>query len=132
MEKSQIYKKDEIVNRISDNWILFNYSEKTNTRNPEYVGEITPEKRYLAIGFDDFRLSDFTIVEPLFREYGARATFNRVAFDSSFPEIDIAKMNQILSGGNEIGDHTWFHCNYIFNYPMCNGQVPNECCNNSG
>ncbi|MBR4889058.1 MAG: hypothetical protein IKU17_07930 [Clostridia bacterium] len=95
--------------------------------NPEYTGTVTPESRYLAIGYDDFRASDFTLVEPLMRSYGARATYNRIAWEPDLTDVDIAQINQILSGGNELGDHTWFHCNYIFTDPMCNGQDPANC-----
>ena len=95
--------------------------------NPQYTGVVTPESRYLAIGYDDFRKSDFSLVEPLMRKYGARATYNRIAWQPTLTEADIAQINQILSGGNELGDHTWFHCNYIFTDPLCNGQAPESC-----
>ena len=48
--------------------------------NPQYTGVVTPESRYLAIGYDDFRKSDFSLVESLMRKYGARATYNRIAW----------------------------------------------------
>lgn len=36
------------------------------------------QSRLLAIGFDDFRKSDFTLIQPLFETYGAHATFNLI------------------------------------------------------
>lgn len=41
------------------------------------MGFPSERERLVAIGFDDFRASDFALVAPLFEKYGARATFNR-------------------------------------------------------
>ena len=83
---------------------------------------VTPEKRYLSIGFDDFRPSDFSMVEPLFRSYGAKATYNRIAYKPSLSAADRHLISALLVRGNELGDHTWFHCNYLYTDPLCNGQ----------
>ena len=91
-----------------------------------YDGEVTPESRYLSIGFDDFRNSDFNMVIPLFKKYGATATFNRIAWNGTLSAEDISKINQVLSNGNELGDHTFFHCNYIYTDALCNGQNPED------
>lgn len=72
------------------------------------------DKRFLAIGFDDFRESDFSLVYPLFEKYGCTTTYNRVSYDVDLSKLDIAKINLLLRDGNEIGDHSWFHCNYIY------------------
>lgn len=92
----------------------------------KYRGQLNNEKRYLALGFDDFRESDFSLIIPLLNEYDARATFNRIANEDI--ELDwnqVSKINSVLYGGNELGDHTWFHCNFIYSDPMFNGQNPN-------
>jgi len=81
---------------------------------------VTPENRYLAIGFDDFRPSDFSMVEPLFRTYGAKATYNRIAYEPSLNAHDRHLISDLLVYGNEVGDHTWFHCNYLYTDPLCN------------
>lgn len=88
-------------------------------RKPEQKGE-----RYLAIGFDDFRDSDFDMVIPIFNSYGAYATFNRISNGVYLSDDDYLKINMVLESKNELGDHTWFHCNYIYNDPLFNGQDP--------
>lgn len=100
--------------------------EKPVSMNPGYDGKLTSRSRYLAIGFDDFRGSDFEMVEPILETYRANATFNRISHDNTWSIVDSAKMNQILMDGNEVGDHTWFHCNYIYMDPLCNGQNPDH------
>lgn len=82
-------------------------------------------RRYLAIGFDDFRRSDFSMVFPLFNKYGATATYNRITY-GHWSQTDNALLDILIQTGNEIGDHTWFHCNYMFNDPLCNGQDPHN------
>lgn len=82
-------------------------------------------KRYLSIGFDDFRRSDFSLIFPLFNRYGATATYNRIAYGSRLSQSDVALLDILTQTGNEIGDHTWFHCNFIYNDPLFNGQNPN-------
>ena len=82
-------------------------------------------KRYLSIGFDDFRRSDFSLIFPLFSRYGATATYNRIAYGARLSQADVALLDVLKNTGNEIGDHTWFHCNYIYNDPLFNGQNPN-------
>lgn len=74
------------------------------------------------MGFDDFRESDFSVVIPLLKEYGAHATFNRIAYETRMDQQDIEKIDCVIQSGNELGDHTWFHCNYIYTDPLCNGQ----------
>ena len=81
-------------------------------------------ERLAAFGFDDFRESDFALVEPIFAAHGATATYNRPASGESFSENDIARMRRLEAGGNEIGDHTWKHWNVPFDDPLMNGQDP--------
>lgn len=80
--------------------------------------------KYMALGFDDFRDSDFTMVLPILDEYHASATFNRIARETALSGDDISNMDLLLKNHCEIGDHTWLHCNYIYNNPMFNGQDP--------
>lgn len=82
------------------------------------------DKRYLAIGFDDFRDSDFMMVIPMFEEYGAHATFNKISNRVFLSDNDLKKIDVVINNGNELGDHTWYHCNYIYNDPLFNGQNP--------
>lgn len=82
------------------------------------------DQRYLAIGFDDFRDSDFTMVIPMLNEYGAHATFNKISNRTFLSDDDKEKIDLVLKCGSELGDHTWYHCNYIYNDPFFNGQNP--------
>ncbi|MGN0739624.1 MAG: polysaccharide deacetylase family protein [Treponema sp.] len=120
-----IYKRQAIKNYLED----FVYSVKyvfmdRSIPSQEYNKVHTPQKRYLALGFDDFRQSDFDMVIPLLKKYGATATFNRIAWNADPSKKDLLRINEVLKNGNELGDHTWFHCNYIFTDALCNGQNP--------
>lgn len=92
----------------------------------KYSGELNNNSKFLAIGFDDFRESDFSLVIPLYNEYGAKATFNRIAYYAKMTEEDKRKINMVLSSGHELGDHTFFHVNYIYEDPLLNGQNPDS------
>ena len=100
------------------------YDGENTISNSNYEGDVNCQKRYLSIGFDDFRESDFSLVEPLLSQYGATATFNRIAWENELPKSEVAKIDRLENAGNELGDHTWFHCNYIFTDPLVNGQDP--------
>ena len=80
--------------------------------------------RYLALGFDDFRDSDFSLVLPLLQEYGGTATFNRIRRENILYTSEVSWIQVLADAGNEIGDHTWLHVNYIFSDPLFNGQDP--------
>ena len=110
------------VNRITQEIKYRHINRDINSQ--KYEGDVNPSKRYLAIGFDDFRQSDFDMVIPLFKKYGATATFNRIAWSSEFSKEDLWKINRVLNNGNELGDHTFFHCCYIYMDPLFNGQNP--------
>ncbi len=84
-------------------------TEKSYEVDSTEIYEPGNHERYLSIGFDDFRASDFTMVIPIFNEYGAHATFNRIAYVTDFSEDENWKMNVIIETGNELGDHTWYH-----------------------
>ena len=119
------HKRSGIKHRINDALLSIKYMNLNKSINSQkYDGELTPEKRYLAIGFDDFRDSDFDMVIPLFKKYGATATFNRIAWNADFSKEDLWRINQVFNNGNELGDHTFFHCNYIYTDALCNGQNP--------
>ncbi|MBR2677371.1 MAG: polysaccharide deacetylase family protein [Solobacterium sp.] len=84
------------------------------------------DTRYLAIGFDDFRPSDFSLVIPLFAEYGARAEYNIITNVSVSPETRKEQFEAVFSNGNELGDHTWNHREFIYTDPLFNGQDPDS------
>jgi hypothetical protein len=102
------------------------YMPSTLPLNYTYKGQVDNEKKFLAIGFDDFRASDFSMIIPLFDKYGARAVFNRVATKKELEDSDIKKINQVIFGGHELGDHTWMHYNYPYSDPLFNGQNPDN------
>ena len=93
-------------------------------KSQKYEGDINSGKRYLSIGFDDFRESDFSMVIPLFRKYKATSTFNRVETKMRPSKNELYRMFQVMKYGNELGDHTWFHYNNVYGEPLCNGQDP--------
>ena len=83
----------------------------------------TSQDRYLAMGFDDLRESDMTTVWPLLGQYDdVRATFNVILEDLE----GNANVEFLHDMGQEIGDHTWFHQNFIFTDPLLNGQDPDH------
>ena len=91
-----------------------------------YNGLLESDSRFLAIGFDDFWDSDFTMTQPLLRKYRGNATFNRISLESDSPvasEKAKKKVQQTLDYGNEVGDHTFFHISFIVNYPLWDGQT---------
>lgn len=110
------------------------FSPSTPRLDYSYKGQLNNEKRYLAIGFDDFRDSDFSLIIPLLEKYDARATFNRITgwhlrSGGSGYWLTDAEKNQISSvvyGGHELGDHTIMHLNFLFTDPLCNGQDPED------
>lgn len=107
-----------IVDVISENkTINFNFKR--------YHGEVTPQKRYLTCGFDDFRSSDISWVAPLFAKYGFKACFNKI---NNCPPTnsDIENLTSILNNGHEIGDHTILHEMLIYYSPLFNGQDPTK------
>lgn len=91
-----------------------------------YTGEVTPQKRYLAIGFDDFRASDFESIIPIFNKYRANATFNKVATgnDGTITEQDY--IGTVINNCHEIGDHTLLHYAFPYTNANFNGQNPSS------
>ena len=98
----------------------------TKPKQPRYdhAGDFGGGSRYVAIGFDDFRITDFSRIIPLFERYGYKATFNKIIWNSKPTWIEKLQIKRILLGGHEIGDHTIMHSKYIFDEPMFNGQNP--------
>ena len=92
----------------------------------KYIGQVSPEKRFMCVGFDDFRETDFNTIMPLFEKYGFVATFNRIARDVKLSADDKKKLNQLITGGHELGDHSWLHECFAFADPMFNGQDPSS------
>lgn len=111
-----------------DTWIADedakNFFPSTQRLNSKYSGDVSPEKRYIAIGFDDFRDTDFSMIIPLFDKYGAKALFNRVHRSIEGSKNDVIRINSLINGSHEIGDHTWLHYKYPFDEPLMNGQDP--------
>lgn len=90
-----------------------------------YCGQVTPESRYIAFGFDDFRPTDFSWVAPLFSKYGFHATFNRINRD----DRSLARQREIrnmVNSRHEIGEHSIMHEQYIWLSPLFNGQDPSS------
>ncbi len=58
-----------------------------------YSDEVTPKKRFIALGFDDFRSSDFSLIIPLLNKYGAKAEFNRIHYSTSVTDDEMALVN---------------------------------------
>lgn len=102
------------------------YIASTEKLDYSYKGQLNSEKRFLAIGFDDFRESDFAWVIPLFEKYGFRATFNKIIWTESLSEEEKAEIDNVVMGGHELGDHTIQHRVNLFMDPLCNGQDPRE------
>lgn len=88
-----------------------------------YCGQVTPEKRYIAFGFDDFRATDFSWVAPLFNKYGFHATFNRINRDQRTTAA-IRQINNVVNARHEIGDHSILHEQFVWMSPLFNGQDP--------
>ena len=106
-------------------WLSFSLCEDGISDLPVYNRYTRNEqKRYLAIGFDEFRDSDFDLVLPLFNRYGAHATFNVILKGPGITEGKLGNIEKVISSGSELGNHTWFHICYIYNDPLCNGQDP--------
>ncbi len=80
--------------------------------------------RYVALGFDDFRSSDFDMVIPMLKKYGFHATFNKDSYSIGSEEED--RVKTVLESGSELGDHTWFHLAYLYTAPGFNGQNPQK------
>lgn len=110
-----------IIGEVSSSYV---YSPSTPPLEIKYKGELNPEKRYLAIGFDDFRASDFSLIIPLFNKYNARATFNHIKRGTSITDTMKTQVNNVVRSGHELGDHTWLHYKYPFDEPLFNGQDP--------
>ena len=93
-----------------------------------YKGDVNPEKRYVALGFDDFSLADFTMIIPLLNRYGAKAVFNHIHKRKNVQSSvkDFLFKVKGLPYGHELGDHTWYHFSYIFDSPLFNGQDPSN------
>ena len=68
----------------------------TKPKQPRYnySYNFSGDRRYLAIGFDDFRITDFSIVIPLFEKYGFKATFNKITLNSKTTWIEILQSEE--------------------------------------
>lgn len=92
-----------------------------------YKGEVNPGKRYLAIGFDDFRASDYSMIIPLFEKYGGRATFNRpITSNDDLTETARNYLDSVIFGNHEVGDHTIKHMAFPYEDALFNGQNPSS------
>ena len=102
------------------------YTPKMLPIEHKFKGTLTPQSRFVALGFDDFRETDFSFVIPMLNKYNAKAEFNQIRYSTS--DSDKAKrfVNNVIYGGHELGDHTWMHYKYPFDEPLFNGQDPNN------
>lgn len=122
---TKMYFSTSMESNISDEAAMI-YQPATMRIDHSYRGQLNPQKRYLAIGFDDFRNSDFSMILPLFEKYGYRATFNKVIWGSDLSKDDKTQIDNLLYGGHELGDHTFLHQVYLYSDPLCNGQDPSN------
>lgn len=136
--KSDAYMKNIANNKNGTpvNYFIANQNEETASEQPivfypstpkithKYKGEVTPAKRYLAIGFDDFRDSDFSAIIPLFAKYEGRATFNAIASGTQPTASQQNKVSTVIYEDQEIGDHTFLHYAFPFVEAPFNGQDP--------
>lgn len=115
-------------NGNEDSWIdeesTSSFIPKSLPLDFSHKGNVTSDDRYVALGFDDFRQSDFSMIIPLLDKYGAKAEFNRVHSSVSADDIDKARVDNVIYGGHEIGDHTWIHQKFPYDEPLFNGQDP--------
>lgn len=142
---SQVSKDDAYVKNVatynsSETSVYFvaNQDEETANESPiafqpttpriehKYKGDVSPEKRYLAIGFDDFRDSDFSAIIPLFSKYGGRATFNAIATGIEPTFIQKNKVFNAIYENQEIGDHSLLHYAFPYLEAPFNGQNPSS------
>ena len=100
--------------------------ESNNILLKEYIDSIKdrPDSRYITLGFDDFRSSDFSLIIPLLNKYGFKAEFNRIHWSSEVSSYDKSLVDMVINGGHELGDHTWLHYKFPFDEPLFNGQNP--------
>ena len=103
---------------------LRQFVPKTERIEHKYTGEVTPQKRFVAFGFDDLRSSDIDMIMPLFVKYGGKALFNRVVKASYKQVRDEKGIKQIIGGKHELGDHTFLHYSFPYFNPLWNGQDP--------
>lgn len=94
--------------------------------NNKTYKDLRQNRKFLAMGFDDFRESDFSLVLPLLKKYDFHSTFNVISSDITLSKHMTKRINTIIKNGSEVGDHTWFHCSFIYNDPLCNGQNPDN------
>lgn len=118
------YKREKIKTNSENFFASVIYKNDKSINSQKYEKEINSDKRYVAIGFDDFRDSDFSMVMPLLKKYKSTATFNRIAWDASPSAYELYRINRVFKNGHELGDHTWFHFNYIYGDALFNGQNP--------
>ncbi len=98
----------------------------TEKKEYRYSGQVSPQKRFLTIGVDDFRDSDFDMVLPLLEKYDGKATFNRIHSEDYLRTESINRILLLLNNGHELGDHTFFHKQYPYSDPRINGQDPDS------
>ena len=118
--------KDYDLSITEDDSSKRNFTPSMPKINLSYKGELNNEKKYIALGFDDFRESDFSLIIPLLDKYGVRAEFNCVLNTSNPTNTLKQRIFNLLYGGHELGDHTFYHYKFPFDEPMFNGQDPSK------
>lgn len=91
-----------------------------------YKEPINNDSKFISIGFDDFRNSDFSLIIPLLDSYNAKATFNHISYWADPTSDDKYKVQTVINHGNQVGDHTFLHLNWLFDNPLMNGQDYNH------
>lgn len=116
----------ESVNGDNAAQVGMQYESLVHADALKYTGDVTPTKRFLAIGFDDFRNSDFSAIIPMLKMHRAHATFNKVATGGKPTSEEIRKIKTTTETGNEVGDHTLLHYAFPYVDALFNGQNPSS------
>lgn len=66
------YKREKIKTKSENFFASLIYKNDKSINSQKYEKEINSDKRYVAIGFDDFRDSDFSMVMPLLKSINQR------------------------------------------------------------
>lgn len=124
---------DEIVKAYFSNGndVSVSNGEKTyfpslNGKHYHYDGNVSPTRRFMSIGFDDFRDSDFSAIMPIFEKHEALTTFNKILTNEELTKAEVKKINNVVFGNHEIGDHTILHAGFAYIDALFNGQNPNS------
>ncbi len=91
--------KYRIKTKLYGSWTNFiiecKYDDEPTFNKIEYDNRNSNDK-YLAIGFDDFRDSDFMMVVPIFASHNAYDTYNTIPKEEIFDIKYISKIDYLI------------------------------------